>query len=359
MPRSLVLQMLHYLSRPHVGPRTTPLLVPAAWRGSDLRERDDWCDRLTPSEVDELERAVLAARATGKPTQALTARDLPLPTLATKIARWREEVARGRGFLVIRGVPVDRFSSEDAERFFWGLGLHLGAPGAQNQEGHLLGHVRDHGVDFESGARGYRTRMRIAYHCDAADLVGLLCLQTAKEGGGSRIASSVTVYNEILRRRPDLALRLYRPFRLDTRSEGGLRHFPVYPCRYADGELRTFYHSDYFRSVSRHPDAPPLTAEDNELLDLYEEIASSPDVYFEMDFERGDIQLLSNHTQVHSRTAYVDDEDPEKKRHLLRLWVSLPFPRTVHYRALALRSFAELLATLARERWRQRGAQAP
>jgi hypothetical protein len=225
---------------------------------------------------------------------------------------------------LVRGLPVHRWTYEDTARAYWGLGLHLGRPGAQNPAGELLGHVIDMQEEGRQPyVRRYRTRGDIAYHCDLADVVGLLCLRAARSGGASRIVSSVSVYNELLRRRPDLIVRLYEPFNLDTRDEGNeLRYLPVPPCCYANGVLRTFYHSDYFRSVVRHPDVPPFTAQEQELLDLYEEIASSPDLYLDMQFEPGDIQLISNHFVLHGRTAYEDYEEPEQRRHLLRLWLS-------------------------------------
>ena len=144
--------------------------------------------------------------------------------------------------------------------------------------------------------------------------------------GASRIVSSVSVYNELVHRRPDLIDRLYEPFALDTRGEQGRdgpTHLPITPCRYADGKLRTFYHSDYFRSAVRHDDVPAFTDDEITLLDLYEEIADSPELCFDMQFEPGDIQLLSNHTILHSRKAYDDEPSPDHKRHLLRLWLSL------------------------------------
>ncbi len=258
----------------------------------------------------------------------MTAADLPLPALAPEIARWRHELASGRGFHVVSGVPVDRWSDAEAERFFWCLGLHLGVPGAQNVAGDLLGHVTDTGDQADDAyVRLYRTPADIAYHCDAADVVGLLCLRAAKRGGRSRIVSSVAVYDALITQRPDLAPRLYDPFLLDVRNEdasGEIRYLPIPPCRHADGALRTFYHSDYFRSVMRHDDVPRFTDEEQTLLDLYEEIASSPDLYLEMDLAPGDIQWLSNHTILHARTAYEDHDDPARKRHLLRLWLSLP-----------------------------------
>jgi hypothetical protein len=187
--------------------------------------------------------------------------------------------------------------------------------------------VRDTGEEAANpNIRRYRTAGDIAFHCDLADAVGLLCLRTPIAGGASRIASSVAIYNELLARRPDLVERLYEPFLLDSRDEqreGAPPYFPVPPCRYANGKLYTFYHSDYFRSVTRHPDVPPFSDDERALLDLYEELANSEALRLDMRFEVGDVQLISNHTVVHARTAYEDHAEPDRKRHLLRLWLSL------------------------------------
>jgi hypothetical protein len=351
--RKLVPQTLHYFSRPHEGPCDRPLQGPAAWRSADLD--DSWRESLAADDVDALSAALAHARAAGKPLGALTASDFPLPTLATRIGRWRDELSHGRGFLVVRGVPVDRWSQTDAEIFFWCFGLHLGIPGAQNPQGDLLGHVRDERAAVDDVTiRAYRTRANIDFHCDLADVVGLLCLRGAKQGGRSRIVSSVTVFNELLEREPQLSQRLFEPVYFDTKSEGGLRYFPVAPCCYADGELRTFYHADYFREVERHPEVPPIDSQLRRLLDRYDALASDPALSLEMDFEPGDIQLLSNHTLMHGRSGYVDHDDPAERRHLLRLWLSLPHERSVKQRLLAARSLAVLLGNLALQRWRQR-----
>ena len=187
--------------------------------------------------------------------------------------------------------------------------------------------MTDTGADASDPfVRLYRTSSDIAYHCDAADVVGLLCLRAAKRGGASRIVSSVSVYDALLEERPDLARRLYEPFLLDVRNEdksGALRYIPIPPCRHADGRLRTFYHSDYFRSVQRHDDVAPFTRDEIDLLDTYERIAADPGLYLDMELEPGDIQWLSNHVVLHARTAYEDHDEPERRRHLLRLWLSI------------------------------------
>jgi TfdA family taurine catabolism dioxygenase TauD len=321
-------QALHYFQRPHEDVRRTSLDVPAAWRGPEIAASCDWSMELSAAHLDEIERAMTAALRRGLPMAEMRRDDFPLPTLSAEVLAWSHEILYGRGFLLVRGMPVARWGDEGAAVAYWGLGLHLGVPGAQNPDGDLLGHVIDLGEEAaQPFVRRYRTAGDIAYHCDLADAVGLLCLRTARRGGASRIVSSVSVYNELLRRRPDLVDRLYEPFLLDTRNEEGdgrPSYVPVPPCRFAGGVLRTFYHSDYFRSVMRHPEVPRFAAREQELLDLYEEIANSPALYLDMQFEPGDIQLLSNHFVLHARTAYEDDADPAHKRHLLRLWLSLP-----------------------------------
>lgn len=325
---SFIEQTLHYFNRQHEQAPTQPIDCAAAWRGEDMPSLDDAAYRLSAAEVEEVLSAVAVASTIDKPFKELVAADFPLPLLSARICQWREQLADGAGLQVIRGVPVERWTQEDAELFFWCFGLHLGRPGEQNPEGHLLGHVTDTGARREDPmTRLYKTSANIEYHCDLADVVGLLCLKKAKSGGHSRIVSSVAVFNKLVVLRPDLAARLFEPVLLDVRDkdvdEAG-SSFPIQPCCYANGNLRTFYHSDYFRSVTRHADVPPLTKLEQELFDTYEAIAAEPGMYLDMDLQPGDIQLLSNHTNLHARTAYEDFEDPAEHRHLLRLWLSLP-----------------------------------
>lgn len=357
--RSVTTQGLHYLVRPHTRRPEGPISSPAAWRGDALeREPSRFVHVLSTSERDEIDEAVRIARTTGKPLAGLGRTDFPLPSLARRVASWRDDVAFGLGVRVVRGVPLERWSATDCELFFWCLGLHLGRPGAQNRHGELLGHVRDAGVSYDDPTvRGYATAAHLSFHCDAADAVGLFCRRTAKSGGRSRFASSVTVYNELVRERPDLARRLFEPFALDTRGDGGLDFFLISPCRYAGGVLRTFYHADYFRTAEQQPGAPKLSAAHREVLDAYDAIANRPGVHLDMDFAPGDVQLLSNHTVLHSRSSYVDHDEPDRKRHLLRLWLSFDGgyrPRDVPSR---VSEGVRLLGELARGRLRKRLAR--
>lgn len=326
-PRSFGAQAFHYFQRAHESIPTQPVEGPAAWLGSELSKSDEWIFEFSDDEIQELEEACDRIGPSAALPEGLQKGDFPLPSLEKQIERWRDEIQRGRGFLLLRGLPVERWGEQRSSLAFWGLGLHLGVPGGQNPQGDLLGHVFDTGEEASNpNIRRYRTSGDIAFHCDLADVVCLLCLEAGAAGGASRIASSVAVYNEVLRRRPDWAARLFDPFLLDSRdeaAEGRPAHIPVPPCRHADGRLRTFYHSDYFRSVVRHPEVPAFTEEELGLLDLYEEIASSEAFRLDMQFAPGDIQLVSNHSVIHARTAYHDDAARGRRRHLLRLWLSL------------------------------------
>ena len=296
---------------------------------------------LTQAELADIHQGLSALRDTKKPTIELDAADLPLPSMAHRIANWRRELANGCGFVLIKGVPVESWDLTTIEQFFWCFGQHLGLPGLQNPAGDLLGHVTDTGASkLDPLVRLYQTNAKIRFHCDGADVVGLLCCHNARKGGKSRIASSVTVYNELLQHHAQLAQRLHEPMKLDRRNEERSDQTPyveIQPACYDGEQLRTFFHADYFRSAARH--AGPLTALELELLDTYERIAEREDICYEMQFEPGDIQLLSNHTVVHARSAYVDAQDDRttgdpsatqpttlrqtSPRHLLRLWLSL------------------------------------
>jgi hypothetical protein len=316
-------QLLHYFDRPHVAPPAGPVGGPAAWRGDALARSDAWRERLDAAQVAEIVRAVETACATGRPTGALTAADFPVPSLQASLERWRRELVDGRGFVLVSGFPVGEWSEAEAEVAFWCLGLLLGVPGAQNEEGDLLGHVEDLSATARhDDERLYRTSKAIRFHCDAADVVGLLCLGASREGGASRLVSSVTVFDHLAATRPDLAARLFSPMLLDARRPpgAGTQYTPVQPAAFDGSRLRTFMHLDYYTSVERHPGVT-LDPVARELLAAWEEYAERPDIHLDMQLAPGDLQLVSNHTVVHARTAYVDD--PAAPRHLLRLWLSL------------------------------------
>lgn len=294
-----------------------PVVSPAAWRAADVADAGEWTVVLTDQERDEIVDAVRAAGTSG---------EIVLPAIAGRVAGWAQQLHEGRGFLLLRRFPTDRLTPEETERAYVALGGLLGTPVSQDAFGSLLGHVRDEGVTRDSPAvRLYRTRARQDFHTDGADLVGLLCLARARSGGESRIASAYAVYNEILARRPDLLDVLYEPMHWDRNDEQGDGEAPFYalaPISDVNGAPRIFYIGWYIRDAQRHADAPRLTTAQLEAMDLLEAIANDPRFHVEMDFQPGDIQLLNNAKILHSREAYEDFDEPERRRHLLRLWLS-------------------------------------
>lgn len=310
-------------------PRPTsgkPFGGPAAWRSDDL-DADSWMYRLTEADIAELDAALGHVEQHQIPLAALGREDFPLPTLAVTVARWADEIDRGRGFVLVRGLPVDRYTDEQAGLAYYGLGLHLGVPVPQNTDGDLLGHVRDTGADPDDPTvRLYKTREPQPFHTDGSDVVGLLCLRTARRGGLSSIVSSTAIFDETLHRRPDLAPLWFQPWSFDASGQQAPGRQPWFDLPFAqvvDGRLWVFYLRWYIDKAQAHAGVPRLTTEQVALLDLVDEIAADPAFHLDMDFEPGDIQLLSNHTILHARTGYDDWDDPARKRHLLRLWLTL------------------------------------
>ena len=259
--------------------------------------------------------------------QAISEQNFPLPTLGSKLKSLLSELLDGRGFFMLRGLPVERYGLEGSAIAYLGIGRHFGSLRSSNGKGHLLGHVKDVGADIKDGnTRFYQTNRRLEYHTDSADVVGLLCLQTAKVGGESFIASSMTVYNEILARRPDLLPSAFLPFATDRRGEvpAGMKPWFDIPIfnRHA-GHLSGIYLRHYIEEAQRRfPEAPRLSRAQYEVMDLIDALVNDPAIHLQMAFLPGDMQFLHNHQIFHSRNDFENWPEPERHRHLLRLWMA-------------------------------------
>ncbi len=304
----------------------SPITSPAVWHARDVADAAAWTIELNDGQRSELAAVARAARAAGRTTATITPDDTPLPSLVDTLGQIVDELTRGPGFVLLRRFPVDVLAPDEVELAYFALGLHLGTPVSQDGAGTLLGHVRDERVERTGPEiRLDRTRERQDFHTDGADVIGLLCLHPAKTGGESKLASSYAVYNEILRRRPDLLEVLYEPMWWDRNGEESPGEDPAYqlPVLHdVDGVPRVFYIGWYIRDAQRHPTVPRLTDRQNEALALIESIANDPDFHVTMDFRPGDVQLLNNAKILHSREAYDDVQDLAERRHLLRLWLS-------------------------------------
>jgi alpha-ketoglutarate-dependent taurine dioxygenase len=301
---------------------------PAVWRGPEIATRGEWIEPLSAGEIDEIEAAVM--HNLQRDIASVRAAQFVLPTLAPRLARIRHEVLNGRGFALLRGLPVQRWTMQQSALAFFGIGMHFGAAVSQNAKGHVLGHVQDLGLDAnDPNVRIYQTHERQTFHTDSCDIVGLLCLQVAQSGGDSALVSSSTIWNEMRARAPELAALLLQPIATDRRGEvpaGELPYFtiPVFNWHLTPqgGQMSAIYQRQYIDSAQRFASAPRLTPQHVRALDLFDELANDPALHFLMTLQPGDVQLVHNHTLLHDRTAFTDWPEPERRRHLLRLWLA-------------------------------------
>jgi hypothetical protein len=306
---------------------TREILEPACeWRAEDVADPAAWTEPLSGAEIAEIDAAMAHARAKSSDLLDIEKDDFPLPTLAGRLESVEAELMDGRGFVLIRGLPRERYSNDDMCLAYWGIGAHLGRPWPQNHYGHLLGDVTDQGkTSDDPTARGNELgQIGLDFHCDGSDLVGLLCLQTGASGGRSAVCNSVALHNTLVRERPDLAEELYKPQPYDMRGEQapgrkGWYAMPVFTA--LNGRLFIRLIRAYILASQRHADAPRLTDKAREALAWMQERAQSGAYSVVMDFQPGDMQFINNFHVLHGRAPYTDDRAAGKVRHLKRLWL--------------------------------------
>ncbi len=328
---------------------------PGAWIGPEIQHDDSWIYRVDAAAAEEITAALAHVKRLGAKIP-FTADAFPLPRLSGELDRILEEVEKGRGFMLMRGIPRHRYTDEECELIYWGIGVHFGTPVSQNTRGHLLGHVRDEGrIQADPNARAYQTSQRMDFHTDMLpiDLLGLFCLRTAKSGGASKLVSALTIHNVLRDERPDLLEALYGMFHVDWRGEEPAGEPPCFTLPMfseRDGQVTARINSlPYYDSAARHGEQYRPAPIQREALEKVQEIANRPELMLSMDFREGDIQLLNNHTLLHAREAYEDYPEPGRERHLLRMWIAVSEERR--------RPLADSLAS--RYRWVQKGGIPP
>jgi hypothetical protein len=298
----------------------------ADWRGGQIADDPGWRLPLSDAYRNEVLSALLVAQDADVALHDVSPEVFPLPTLGVELKRLAGEVAHGRGFAIVRGVPVDGLTDEQRVLVAVGICAHIGDLVPQGTERAPVVHVRDRGAGSASSTtRSYQHSGRLGFHADPTDVVALLCLQPARSGGLSAIVSSVAVHNALVAAHPDLARLLYEPWWFDRRTGDGPGSFyqqPVYAIG-ADGRLSVRYGPDYMRSAQRGAHVPPLTPEREEAMETLDRLNHDPRFLLTMELRPGDLQLLNNHVILHSRTAYEDYPEPERRRHLIRLWLDM------------------------------------
>jgi hypothetical protein len=302
-----------------------PIADASAWRGPTMARDPSWVWRFTSEMLAEIDAALSAIRARGLAAGAFGPDDFPLPTVGPLLSGALEEVRGGCGFALLRGLPVDRYTMDELRALYWGLGCRWGRPVVQNLKGDLIARIEDLGLDVDAlNVKPSQTRAEQRPHTDPADVVALLCVRRAKAGGVSRIASSTTIYNEVLAERPGDLPILHRGFQHDLRGDDASRMgvtppIPIY--RWCGGRLSCVFNASTIKDAQRKT-GHAIPAEEMAAVDFIAQTARRDDIRLDMEFEPGDIQLLNNYTVLHWRTAFVDD--PAAKRLLLRFWVDVP-----------------------------------
>ncbi|KAJ5880395.1 uncharacterized protein N7473_011448 [Penicillium subrubescens] len=308
---------------------------PTVWKAEDYRENPEkWTHRFTEEQVEELSIAADAFLASKTPLTGISKSNFTLPKLAEYLETLRKDIIDGKGFILFKGFPVEKWGNHKSAVAYMGLGTYLGYFVSQNSRGHVLGHVKDLGEDSTQidKVRIYRTNARQFFHADDSDIVGLLCIAKALEGGESDIVSSHHVYNTLATERPDVLKTLTEPIwyfdRKGETSKGQdeyIRTSVIYLERGDQGRVYTKWDPYYVRSLTRFSDAgiiPPLSDAQQEALKVLEETCNRLSLHMILDV--GDIQFLANSHILHARTSYTDHAPPTPRRHLMRLWLATP-----------------------------------
>lgn len=305
--------------------RTTPVTGASVWRGADLEPLEDqWSYRFSAEGLQVLERA--HAAVADLPLLAIAREDFVIPELVDDLAAQAREIESGRGFALLRGLPVQRWGLEKSRRIYWGISQHIGQPISQTPRGELIYPVADRGVNpGDPDYRAPRGRSELTFHSDSGDVVGLLCMRPAKEGGVSRLASSMSIHNEMLREAPHLLDVLYRGYYVYRKNEQPVDEPAMSTERlpmlsYHKGELCMLSWSHWARSAAKVRGVP-LSDEEEEALATVNRLASREDMVLDTHFQPGDIQYLNNYKVLHSRTEFTDWPEPERKRYLERVWL--------------------------------------
>jgi hypothetical protein len=322
---------------------STPITGPEAWLGRDMAASSDWIRPFVPREIDEIDAALRTVQRRGLSWPKFGRDDFLLPTLSRGLTAVLDELENGRGFVLLRGFPVERYTEDELKNIYWGVGAHLGHHRYQNALGELIGEVRDENRRYgevrepsmdPTLGRSSRSKARSAgplrFHTDRCDVVSLLTVRKAKQGGLSKIVSAVSVSNEILKRRPDLHALLCHDYwrsRQGEESGGEKKVFPMPLFCLHDGKFTTQYSRTFVEAAQKLSEVPRMTAAQDEALDLHAEMCE--ELCFTMDMQPGDWQLLNNHVIYHGRTHYEDGAGADQDRLLLRLWLATPNSRAL------------------------------
>jgi alpha-ketoglutarate-dependent taurine dioxygenase len=301
---------------------------PIAWTRDALSPADGTI-MLTDDCLTEIRAVAALIRENPLPVLALRPGDFEMPACQAAMARARDALAGGVGFVLIDRLPVEEIGRDLATAVYWLLCSMISRPVAQKWDGRMVYDVRDTGLKPGNGVRPDVTNVDQNFHTDNSynlcppDYVALLCLQTAMEGGISGVVSFATAHNEMRRRHPELLPRLYRPYWFDRQREHAPDDVKVisHPLFEAD-RRRLLARLSRFQVLNGYKLAgDTMDTESADALEALEATMKDPANCKEFFFEPGQIQIVDNRRCGHKRTGFRDFPEPERKRHLVRLWL--------------------------------------
>jgi len=301
----------------------------AAWDAARLEaDRARWTFALDDGARRDLLAGLRKARDPHKTLFDYRREDFDLGGAWPVVAAAFEQVKRGLGVALVKGLPREGLSEKDFELLTWGIGLHCGVGRPQGKESHYISAVRDAGNTYRTGrGRGYNTNAELDFHTDSADIVALSCYNKAKSGGMSITTSSVAAYARMQTEFPKLAGWLMRPVHFSRQGEEAPDEAPSYPHPIfdeRDGKLFSKWNWNRVTSAQKLEGVPKISAPHQEALDVFDKLVRRADLAHTMWLEPGDLQVINSHVTLHSRTDFIDHDDPAQKRLLFRLWLVPP-----------------------------------
>ncbi len=306
------------------------------WYAKDLVNDDSWIMHLSEEELEGLAQSLAHAKTVNKDLLELSKEDFPFSqSFLNKLDAAFKNTQENYGLTLLKGFPVDSWTEKEAKLVYWGMGLHTGVGRTQNIASDIMSDVRDAGnKNYKTkNGRGYNTNLGLDFHVDFCDVVSLLCRRTAKEGGTSLVTSSIALVEEIKTQYPHLFPVLQEPFYYSLQGANAPDEPAYYKCPLFDVKDGVFAFRTNRKNITAaqrdFPEIPRLTEQQTELLDVLDKLLPDPRFCYSMNLDKGDLQLVNNYIVVHSRTDFTDFEDEDQKRHLIRLWMTLPYSQAL------------------------------
>ncbi|KAL3607337.1 hypothetical protein FPOAC2_02320 [Fusarium poae] len=295
---------------------------PLVWSGQDFHGDQTYTLRLSDEEAGEVDSALTSFKALGLDGDKVSADNFPLPNLSRRLRASAEGLYFGRGFFIIRGIDVAKYTTEDSVTIFLGVASYIGDKrGLQDRKGNMLSHITDSKkwTTPTYARHGIHTNASLPFHTDmGCDILSLQVRDSANKGGNTYLSSAWTVFNHLFIHEPEVVETLTAPD-WPVQLSGRNASFYLAP-------VLTFHNGRLLASLDPHrlgphpkmnTNIPALSEAQLYALQVVSDTASRFELQLKL--ETGDLLFFNNLALVHRRDAYTDDNT--SSRHLVRLWL--------------------------------------